>query len=616
MHPLAWLPFPDGLWSVDAEFDAPDAEVPRADRVWCLVATEVRSGRVLRVWQDELLARDRPPFPTGPGALFLCHSADAELGCFNALGWALPANVLDTRIEFGVLVNRMRIIGRPPKSLSLVEAVMQLGDGFRWAFDKDLMRSIAIRGAPFTPSEQQALLEYCREDTAAVAAILPNLVSRALAHHHNRDRWLQRALFRGEFMKAITATRRNGIPLDTLCLSRVQDRWDDVKRALIEAVNPQYQVYDGTVFRRKRFEEYLGREGILPRWPRTESGIPAQDDDTWKAMAALYPQLNNLRELVSTLGKMKLTDLAVGTDGRNRCWLNPFGSATGRNQPGSSAYLFGPAKWIRGFARPAPGSALVYLDWKSQEIGIGGALSGDPAMMEDFRDGDFYLAFGTRSGRLPEGATKTSHGAERDQLKIACLGVNYGLGEAKMAQNMGVIRYTCRQIRTAHRLRYQRFWAWIEDYIASAYARGWVRTRGGWQCQVPEASRVTSVQNWAMQAHGAEMLRVAMVLAHRGGLGLAGPVHDALLLEAPQGEMVDHALALRDCMMEASRIVLHGFEIPVEGWEVTEIGAPGPGYVTWPSRYMDERGRDLWDRVMGILDAQDAHPRRGFVTVG
>jgi hypothetical protein len=418
-------------------------------------------------------------------------------------------------------------------------------------------------------------------------------------------------------MAAVTATRRNGISLDTPCLSRVQDRWDDIKLALIGEVDPEYGVYEGTTFRRRLFVQYLQRGGIYTRWPRTETGIPAQDDDTWKAMAALYPQLNDLRELTSTLGKMKLTDLSVGSDGRNRCWLNPFGSNTGRNQPGSSSYLFGPAKWIRGFAQPEPGRAHVYLDWKSQEIGIGGSLSGDLNLCSDYTDGgDFYLNFGIRSDQLPQDASKDSHGAERDALKIVCLGVNYGLGERKMAENMGSIRYVVRQIRQSHKLRYRVFWDWIEDYIASAYARGWVRTRGGWQCSVPEVARVTSLQNWPMQAHGAEMLRIAMVLAHRRGLQLAGPVHDAIFLEAPQREMVDHAMALRDCMVEASRIVLHGFEIPVEGWELTRDGKPGAGYITYPGRYMDKRGQALWDKVMGILADQDRRPRRNFAAGG
>jgi len=615
VRPLDQLPFPAGLWSVDAEYSCPDAEVPNKERIWCIVAKELRSGRVVQVWQEELLTLRNAPFPTGKDALFICFSADAELGVFEALGWSAPANVYDCRAEFGVLANRMKIPGIKPVKFALAEAVMRLRVPFRWRFDKAHMQQLAVRGAPFTASEQQALVAYCLEDVEALEALLPELLRRIWKHHRNRERYLQRALFRGEYMKAITACRRTGIALDTPCVARVQDRWDDIKLALIEAVNPEYGVYEGSTFKRNRFIEYLEREGLTKRWPRTASGIPAMDDDTWKAMTALHPQLENLRELTSTLGKLRLTDLNVGSDGRNRCWLNPFGSATGRNQPGSSAYLFGPAKWIRGFAKPEPGMAHVYLDWKSQEIGIGGALARDANLCADYTEGDFYVNFGTRSGRLPEGASKQSHGAERDQLKIACLGVNYGLGERKMAENMGVIRYEVRQIRQAHRLRYRQFWTWIEDVIASAYARGWVRTRGGWQCSVPEAAKVTSVQNWMMQAHGAEMLRIAMVLAHRQGLRIAAPVHDAIYLEAPQRDVVEQAMALRDCMLEASRIVLHGFEVPVEGWELNDDGSPGPGYVVYPNRYMDDRGAALWGKVMGILEAQDRGERRRFVAL-
>src|SRR5205085_503441 len=114
------------------------------------------------------------------------------------------------------------------------------------------------------------------------------------------------------------------------------------------------------------------------------------------------------------LGQLRLNELAVGPDGRNRCLLSAFGARTGRNQPSNSKFIYGPAAWLRGLIQPQPGRAVAYIDYEQQEFGIAAALSGDPAMMEAYRSGDPYLAFAKQAGAVPPDGTKKSHGAVRD----------------------------------------------------------------------------------------------------------------------------------------------------------------------------------------------------------
>ena len=75
------------IWFADFEFQAPPGERP-----WpvCMVAREMRSGRLIRLWRDELMSLRRPPFDCGPESLFVAYFASAELGCFLALGWLMP----------------------------------------------------------------------------------------------------------------------------------------------------------------------------------------------------------------------------------------------------------------------------------------------------------------------------------------------------------------------------------------------------------------------------------------------------------------------------------------------------------------------------------------------
>ncbi len=80
-----------------------------------------------------------------------------------------------------------------------------------------------------------------------------------------------------------------------------------------------------------------------------------------------------LRELRAALAQLRLSDLQVGPDGRNRALLSPFRARSGRNQPCNAKFIFGPAVWLRSLIQPAPGMALAYIDWQAQEHGIAAA---------------------------------------------------------------------------------------------------------------------------------------------------------------------------------------------------------------------------------------------------
>ena len=130
-------------------------------------------------------------------------------------------------------------------------------------------------------------------------------------------------------------------------------------------------------------------------------------------MSLKYPILQPLRELRASLSQIRLTELPVGSDGRNRCLLSPFRSRTGRNQPSNTRFLFGPAVWVRFLMKPKSGWGLAYIDWSQQEFGIAAALSKDVLMMDAYTSGDPYLAFAKQAGAVPEDATKQSHKIER-----------------------------------------------------------------------------------------------------------------------------------------------------------------------------------------------------------
>ncbi len=342
-------------------------------------------------------------------------------------------------------------------------------------------------------------------------------------------------------------------------------------------------------FSSARWAEYLARKRIP--WPRLPSGSLALDDDTFKEIAKLYPcEVGPIRELRHTLGQMRLNELAVGPDGRNRVLLSPFRSMTGRNQPSNSKFIFGPSCWLRSLIRPEPGRALAYVDWSQQELGIAAALSADPRMMEAYTSGDFYLTFAKMAGAVPPEGTKRSHGLERDRFKTVSLGVLYGLSGDGLARKLGEPLHRGRELLELHRRTFRNFWAWSDATEERALLTGKLQTVFGWTLHVGRDANPRSLRNFPMQANGAEMMRLAACLATERGVHVCCPIHDAFLIEAATVDIDAEADRMADAMREASEVVLPGFSLK------TDVK-----YVRYPDRYSDPRGIRMWTLVNRIV---------------
>jgi len=559
------------VWAADFEFHAPPGCNPQPI---CLVAKELISGRTLRLGPDELRRLPCPPYSIGPHALLVAYYASAELGCHLALGWPLPANVLDLYAEFRNLTN-----GLPtPCRNGLLGALAYFGLSGIEALEKREMRELAMRGGPFTGAEQAALLDYCAQDVDALARLYPKMLPVI-------D--LPRGLLRGRYMAAAATIERNGIPLDTGTFARLKENWGLIQDQLIAFIDKGYGVYEARTFKHERFERWLGAQDIA--WPRLGSGRLDLSDDAFKEMARHHSQLAPLRELRHALSEMRLNDLAVGADGRNRTLLSAFSARTGRNQPSNSKSIFGPAVWLRGLIKPALGMALAYVDWSQQEFGIAAALSGDSLMQRAYSSGDPYLEFAKQAGAVPQDATKASHGAERERFKACVLAVQYGMEAQSLALRIGQPPAYAAELLRLHRETYRRFWDWSDAVLDHAMLTGRLYTAFGWSVRLGDTPNPRSLRNFPMQANGAEMLRIACILGAEAGIKICAPVHDAILIEAASEFIDEHVRKTQAIMERASAIVLGGFRLRSEA-----------KIVRYPERYMDPRGEMMWGRVQGL----------------
>jgi DNA polymerase I-like protein with 3'-5' exonuclease and polymerase domains len=449
--------------------------------------------------------------------------------------------------------------------------------------DKDVMRDLILTSETIE-TERDRILDYCERDVLATAALL-----KAMAPTLD----VPRALLRGRYMASVARMERCGVPMDKPLLRRLETHRHALQDRLIADVDQAFGVYEGRSFKRKRFEGYLRREGIV--WPRTEKGRVSLSKDTFKDMSKLHPKIEPLRQLRKTLATLTKNKLAVGADGRNRAMLSPFRSKTGRNQPSNSKFIFGQPAWMRSLIKPEKDRAVAYIDWSQQEFGIAAALSGDEAMMQAYRSGDPYLTFAIQAGAAPPDATKASHKHVRDQFKALVLAVQYQMTAEGLARRLGCSVFKAETLLRLHRRTFSKFWAWSDRTENIALVQRSIRTAFGWRLDVGSDVNLRTIRNFPMQATGAEMLRLACSMATEEGISVVAPVHDAVMIEDDAANIETTVGRMQAIMAEASRIVLGGFELTSDA-----------KVVRWPDRYVDEKGGEMFQRVMRLLTELEA----------
>jgi DNA polymerase family A len=320
-------------------------------------------------------------------------------------------------------------------------------------------------------------------------------------------------------------------------------------------------------------------------------------EETFRAMGRAHPELIwPLYELRCVLGKLRLNDLQIGTDGRNRAWLNPFGSRSSRNQPSSNKFIFGPSAWLRCLIKPRPGYAVAYCDYEQQEFAIAAVLSGDDVMLKAYQSADPYLEFGKLAGDIPPEATKKTHGALRARFKQCVLAVQYGQGTRGLATRIPTTCAIAARLLRLNREVFAKFWAWSDHIVDHVMLGNRLYTVLGWQERFmrfgDEDVNPRSVRNFPMQANGAEMMRLACCFAIENGVELVAPVHDGFLIHAPVDQIDEMVSRMCAAMAKASKIILRGFELRV-----------GTDVFRYPERFVDEdRAEPLWSTTMRLLE--------------
>ena len=442
------LPFRE-IWALDFEFTSEPGAFPVPV---CMVARELCSNRLVRLWRDEL--GSQPPFDVGAGHAVRLVLRAGRVELLPCAGMAAAA--AGSRSVRGVPQRDQRHPAtRGPRALSALShhglAVHHEGREEPGARSRATRRSV-------DGTERRRILDYCQSDVDCLGPLLERMLPAIRARRNG----LGQALLRGRYTAAVARMEATGVPIDADLLGRIRSRWDDIKLDLVRAVDKDYGVYEGTTFKAGLFAAWLAAEKI--DWPRTATGQLRLDRDTFRDMSKRYPKLEPLKELRHSLSELRLESLAVGPDGRNRAMLSPFGARSGRNTPSNTKFVFGPSVWIRGLIRPERGRALAYVDWSSQEVWIAAKLSGDRALLEAVTSGDPYLSFARMAG-LARGRDQGNAQVIRDVCKTVVLGANYGMGAESLAYRTGLSKIEAQELLRKLAITFPTFTDWAEHVI-------------------------------------------------------------------------------------------------------------------------------------------------------
>ena len=547
----------------------------------CLSAKDILTGTSFELFQDDLFVLKEPPFNIFQNSLFISYAAQAELKCFKILNWKMPFNVCDLYSEFRLFINP----GEKKTKYNLIAALRHFGLPYMDVIEKEEMINLILRGSPWTENEKKQILEYCKNDVIGAERLFYAMNSKIYDTNY--------CLIRGNFLKSVACQEFRGIPIDKELTEKIQKNRIFLRNSLIDDFNKKQPFFEDYVFKKSRFETWAAEweKNNKIKWPRTPGKAYARDKELLRSMAQVYPEIADLRNILSDHTTFKSFSLTVSKDNRSRCSSMPFGTVTGRNAPSTSKFIFGNG-WTRGLIKPAIGKGLAYPDFSQQEIAIAAYTSNDKKMISDYEAGDFYASMGISLGIIPQGGTKKSHPKERSSCKTLSLAILYGMSARGMAP---LLKSSIEEAEiTLDKLKrvYQIYFNWSEENYKRALRDGCLITPFGWRISITGVKRGTLI-NFPMQACAGDIMRITCILLEKAEINLLTTYHDSFLIENDIEKLDKTTETTLELMAMASEVVLG-----------VRIRADVEQKVIYPNSYIppDDKGGITWKRIKTLLE--------------
>lgn len=349
-----------------------------------------------------------------------------------------------------------------------------------------------------------------------------------------------------------------GVRLDVPFLEEfgadLQQRIGVLQTEIHELAGSQFNV-NSTLQLRKVLFEQLG----LPILKKTPKGAPSTDASVLEKLADQHEIVSKLL-LFRELDKLRSTyvDALLGLvddDNRVRGRFNQMGAATGRLSMERPNLQNIPARSEEGRAiRRAfiadDGSQFLVADYSQIELRILAHMSGDPGLVEAFRnDVDIHAATAARVNDVELDAVTDDM---RRTSKMINFGLLYGMEAYGLAQRLDIERSEAQRHIDAYFVQFPDVKEFMSGLVDEAKQTGYTTTILGRRRYLPELhSRRTSDRqmgermalNAPIQGSAADVIKKAMIeleskLREAGsGAEMLLQIHDELVLEVPDAEL-------------------------------------------------------------------------------
>jgi DNA polymerase-1 len=532
--------------SAEQARSAADAEFVAVEPVWDAggiqgIVTAIDAGSA--VFVPERLLGDFVD-ALEPASGVAVHDAKALLRVFHEAGAKPPALVFDTALA-GYIINPGQ---RVPELEDLAYKELGIAVAATDRAEDDAQSSFDFEGTSGPD------LDTLGRRSAAVRELVAPLRSQLEA----RGEWHLFETIELPLVSILARMESIGVAVDREFLegfgTELRHRLGQLEVAIHEAAGGPFNVNSTLQLREVLFER-LG----LPVLKKTPKGVPSTDASVLGKLRNEHPVVDDLLTY-RELEKLRSTYVdallpLIGVDGRVRGRFNQMAAATGRlsqeqpnlqNIPVRSAE----GRAIRKAFVAAPGTQFLVADYSQIELRILAHLSGDPGLVDAFReDLDIHAATAANVNGVPIDEVTME---QRRRAKMINFGLLYGMEAYGLAQRLEIGRQEAQEHIDVYFDRFPEVREFMQGIVAAARESGYTTTILGRRRYLPELSSGNfrtrqagerMALNAPIQGSAADIIKKAMVVLEQElrdaklGAEMLLQIHDELVLEVPESEL-------------------------------------------------------------------------------
>jgi DNA polymerase-1 len=206
-------------------------------------------------------------------------------------------------------------------------------------------------------------------------------------------------------------------------------------------------------------------------------------------------------------------------------------------------------KLIRRVFHPMDGDFFVDSDYSQIELRVLAHMSGDPMLIEAFREGrDIHRTTASQVFHVPFDEVTA---LQRRNAKAVNFGIVYGISSFGLSQDLNISKKEAQEYIDSYFATYPSIKSFLDTTVENAKKDGYIRTMFGRIRPIPELSSSNFMQrqfgervamNSPIQGTAADIIKIAMIRVHDRLLRekrkskLILQVHDELLVETAESE--------------------------------------------------------------------------------